>query len=106
MARKIQEILLDDLTGEAADETVTFGLDGVNYEIDLSTENALKLREAISPWAAKGRRVRASRRTRGTNRVVLTNAHHVREWARSNGYKVSERGRISAEIQEAYDAAH
>lgn len=106
MAKKIQEILLDDLTGEAADETVTFGLDGVNYEIDLSTENALKLREAISPWAAKSRRIRTTRRTRGTGRVASNNAGEIREWARANGYKVSERGRISAEIQEAYDAAN
>ncbi|WP_462187377.1 MULTISPECIES: histone-like nucleoid-structuring protein Lsr2 [unclassified Frankia] len=110
MAQKTIVSLIDDLSGEEADETVRFGLDGAQYEIDLSEKNATKLRESLAPFvtaarrsggrAAGGRRgVRAaSRRTGGTT--------DIREWARSNGYTVSDRGRIASNIVEAYDKAH
>ena len=107
MAQKVQVILVDDLDGGTADETVTFTLDGVSYEIDLSHANAAKLRASLASWVGHARRVggRASRgRRSGSGRSGSAAA--VREWARSQGHTVSERGRISAEIKAAFDAAH
>ncbi|HTY71700.1 MAG TPA: Lsr2 family protein [Actinomycetes bacterium] len=109
MAQKIQVVLEDDLDGGPADETVVFGLDGTTYEIDLNKKNASKLRDALAPWVGAGRRTGAgrggARRARG-RASRGSQAGDVRTWARENGYQVSERGRISAEIQAAYAAAH
>lgn len=109
MAQKVTVLLVDDLDGGAADETVSFSLDGVSYEIDLSTKNAATFRESLAQYVGTARRVggRASgrgagrRRTGGDNRTA-----QIREWARANGHKVSERGRIPASIVEAYEKAH
>ena len=114
MAQKTIVSLIDDLSGEEADETVRFGLDGAQYEIDLSEKNATKLRESLAQFVAAarrsggrasgGRRVVAratSRRGGGTDRTA-----DIREWARSNGYTVSDRGRIASNIVEAYEKAH
>ncbi|MBD8079113.1 Lsr2 dimerization domain-containing protein [Cellulosimicrobium arenosum] len=109
MAQKVQVLLVDDVDGGAADETVTFALDGISYEVDLSTKNAQALRDAFAPWVGSGRKVssrgsaRPARRGRsgGSGRAT-----EVREWARANGHTVNDRGRISQEIQAAYDAAH
>ncbi len=109
MAQKVQVILVDDLDGGQADETVQFGLDGASYELDLSTQNAQKLRDAFAPYVGQARRVgargagrkRSSRSSRGD-----TDASAMREWARANGYEVSDRGRVSATVTEAYKAAH
>jgi hypothetical protein len=109
MAQKVQVVLEDDLDGGTADETVVFGLDGTSYEIDLTKKNAAKLRDALAPWVAAGRRTGGSRggARRGRGRTARgSQAGDVRAWARANGYQVSERGRISAEIQAAYSAAH
>ena len=109
MAQKVQVVLEDDLDGGTADETVVFGLDGTSYEIDLTKKNAAKLRDALAPWVAAGRRTGGSRGggRRGRGRAARgSQAGDVRAWARANGYQVSERGRISAEIQAAYSAAH
>ncbi|PJJ70229.1 Lsr2 protein [Sediminihabitans luteus] len=112
MAQKIQVILTDDLDGSSADETVSFSLDGVAYEIDLSTEHAQKLRDSFAEWIGNARKqgrstpARASRGTRRASSSASSNATEVREWARANGYKVNERGRIAVEVQQAYDAAH
>lgn len=109
MAQKVQVVLEDDLDGGTADETVVFGLDGTSYEIDLTKKNAAKLRDALAPWVAAGRRTGGSRggARRGRGRAARgSQAGDVRAWARANGYQVSERGRISAEIQAAYSAAH
>ena len=108
MAQRVEIKLEDDLDGSDADETVTFGLDGVSYEIDLSNANATQLREALAPYVgharrAAGRRQAARTTARGGAKRDLSD---VREWARKNGHKVSERGRISAEVQAAYDKAH
>lgn len=105
MAQKVQVVLVDDIDGGDAAETVSFSLDGVGYEIDLSAANAASLREAFGPWAAAGRRV-SGRRSAGRGRGRgNSDASKIREWAKANGYKVSERGRVSAEIREAYAAA-
>lgn len=109
MAQKVQVILVDDLDGGPASETVTFGLDGVAYEIDLNEEHVAELREALAPWVGQARKVTrggARPARRGRSSSGSSNANVIREWARENGYKVNERGRISAEIKEAYDAAH
>ncbi|WP_149360451.1 histone-like nucleoid-structuring protein Lsr2 [Lolliginicoccus suaedae] len=115
MAQKVTVTLIDDLDQEApADETVEFGLDGVTYEIDLSSDNAAKLREQMEKWVAHSRRV-AGRKTRraagagaskGRASLDREQSAAIREWARKNGYKVSARGRISAEVTEAYNKAN
>ncbi|WP_263118158.1 Lsr2 family protein [Cellulomonas sp. RIT-PI-Y] len=111
MAQKVQVLLVDDIDGGTAEETVTFGLDGVSYEIDLSEAHAKELRDAFGSWVGHARKV-SSRGTRaastgGSARPRRSSdAGDVRAWAKENGYDVSERGRISAEIREAYAAAH
>jgi hypothetical protein len=105
MAQRVQVILEDDFDGGAADETVTFGLDGAEYEIDLSAKNAGKLRDALSPWVSHARKT-GGRRKRGTRSSASSSTSEMRAWAQENGYEVSSRGRVSAEIREAYERAH
>lgn len=112
MARKVTVTLIDDFDGQgAADETVEFGLDGVAYEIDLSTENAAKLRGELARWAESARRVSGRRRggrAAGPSRrgsMDREQSAAIREWARRNGHNVSTRGRIPAEVVEAFNAA-
>lgn len=109
MAQKVQVILLDDLDGGEADETINFGLDGSSYEIDLSQKNAAKLRDVLAPYVATARKAgtkRARGRARsGTGRSSATDTAAVREWARAQGLKVSDRGRIPADILEKYEAS-
>lgn len=109
MAQNVKIILEDDLDGGPADETVRFGLDGGLFEIDLSSENARRLREAVRPFAAKARRVQGSQRGVGRpagsrNTQVKRNPEvaKIRKWAQENGYNVSSRGRIHQEIRDAY----
>lgn len=106
MAQKVKIILVDDLDGGSADETIRFGLDGAAYEIDLSTENAGRLREALKPFVAVARRSQAARpgRTRAASSGQDTAA--IRQWARDKGYTVNSRGRIQAEIIEAFNKAN
>lgn len=112
MAQRVEVILVDDLDGGPASETVTFALDGVSYEIDLSEENAKALRDDVAKWTGHARRAgssggrRAGRRSSGGGAGRRTDLASVREWARANGHQVSDRGRISADIQAAYDKAH
>ena len=110
MAQKVQVVLIDDLDGGDATETVTFGLDGATYEIDLSEQNARQLRDALAPWVGNARRVSGGRSARPTARrgggSPSSDTTAIRSWAKENGFKVSERGRISTEVQEAYAAAH
>ncbi|WP_270411176.1 histone-like nucleoid-structuring protein Lsr2 [Microbacterium maritypicum] len=108
MARKIITSLVDDIDGSDAAETVTFALDGKAFEIDLSTANAAKLREVLAPWVDSARRVAgAAARTRTAPvRGGRADLNAVREWARGQGLKVSDRGRVSATVLEAYTKAH
>lgn len=115
MAQKIQVLLVDDLDGGTATETVAFGLDGSGYEIDLSSENADKLREALAPFVGHARRASRvatvkpgtpGRPARSGARIDREQTQAIREWARKNGHKVSERGRIPASIFEAYNSSH
>lgn len=106
MAQKVQVLLVDDIDGGAADETVTFGLDGVTYEIDLTAANAAKLRDAISVWVGSARKVGRTGRAARRRSSGSSDAQAIRDWAKANGYEVSGRGRISAQVRAAYEAAH
>ncbi len=111
MAQKVQVLLVDDIDGGTADETVSFALDGVSYEIDLTTEHATELRDALATWVGHARKIGGRTAGRGASAGAArprraSDAGAVRAWAKENGFEVSERGRISAEIREAYDAAH
>lgn len=107
MAQRVQVQLLDDITGEEAAETVTFGLDGVAYEIDLTAENASRLREELSIYLVKGRTVRGRFRSQQRTTISSRNeTRRIREWAEKNGYSPSSRGRVSKGIIEAYQAAN
>lgn len=115
MAKKVTVTLIDDVDGEApADETVEFGIDGASYEIDLSAANAAKLRAQLDDWVGSARKISGRRRAKpasiasGTKARVSVDREQsaaIREWARRNGHKVSARGRISAEITDAYNKA-
>lgn len=107
MAKHVQIILTDDLDGSPAAETVTFGLDGETYEIDLSEHNAWRLRDMLAPFVGPARKVqRRGGRRRPANSGSTSNAGAIRAWARENGMEVSERGRIPADIRAAYEAAN
>jgi hypothetical protein len=112
MAQKVTVSLVDDLDGGTAEETVGFGLDGKSYEIDLSSANASKLRDALAEFVAAARRPgsgRAGRRSGGAGSSGGSRAagdreqsRAIREWAREQGMDVSERGRIPADVLQAY----
>ncbi|WP_146905266.1 histone-like nucleoid-structuring protein Lsr2 [Cellulomonas aerilata] len=120
MAQKVQVLLVDDIDGGTAEETVTFALDGVSYEIDLTAEHAAELRESFSRWVGHARKTGSGSRGGGRQQrsggtgggggsrrsASGGDATAIREWARENGHEVSERGRISAEVRKAYEAAH
>ncbi|MFB0628812.1 Lsr2 family protein [Streptomyces sp. AB3(2024)] len=111
MAQKVQVLLVDDLDGGEADETVTFALDGKTYEIDLTTANAEKLRGLLDPYTKGGRRtggrVSAGRAKGGRAAASAGNPDtaEIRAWAKVNGYNVNDRGRVPADIREAYEKA-
>src|SRR3954469_1910295 len=112
MAKQVITLLTDDLDGGEAEGTVEFGLDAVNYTIDLSEKNAGKLRKALDPYLAAASKVgrtgtngRIASRTAATpSRSNRDQNQAIREWATKNGYEVSERGRIPASVVEAFHA--
>jgi hypothetical protein len=108
MAQKVNIVLVDDLDGSEATQTVSFGLDGTTYEIDLGDKNAAALREALAGYIGHARKVgSAGRRGRRTTVTSLgPSSKEIRDWARSNGYDVSDRGRVSSEVRDAFEAAH
>lgn len=110
MAQRVQIILEDDYDGGVAEETVKFSLGADEYEIDLSTDNAAKLSDALAPWVAHARRTggRGKRKASLSSSKVAgsSNTSEIRTWAQDNGHNVSSRGRVSAEIRAAYDRAH
>ncbi len=107
MAQKVNIVLVDDIDGSEASETISFGLDGTTYEIDLGAKNAAALRDAFAPYVGHGRKVSggAKRSRRSSVSSLGPSTKEIRDWARSNGYELSERGRVSAEIRQAFDAA-
>ena len=110
MATQTTVTVTDDLDGSANAKAVTFSLNGESWTIDLSAKNRTALEKALKPYIAKatklGRRRPPSSARRTARRAARTDVAAVRDWANSNGYQVSERGRISAAVQQAYDAAH
>ncbi|GAA2336791.1 Lsr2 family protein [Saccharopolyspora halophila] len=118
MAQKVTVTLVDDLDGGQADETVEFGLDGVSYQIDLSADNAGELREAMANYVSSARRAGgrkkpgprpgsgSGRSSSGSTSADREQNQAIREWARKRGLKVSDRGRIPADIVEQYHQAN
>ena len=110
MAQRVQVQLVDDLNGEEAQDTVRFGVDGVEYEIDLTTENAEQLRSALSEYVAKARKARGGRKNQSGQqssnpRSRREDTQQIRQWAQENGYNPSSRGRITQSIIDAYNEA-
>jgi hypothetical protein len=113
MAQRFQVLLVCDVHGDETPgtETVHFAVDGTAYEIDTCDSHAAKLRAAFAPFVAAGRRAgrssggAAGRRRRGSRSATGADPAAVRAWARSNNVKVSERGRISADVLERYTAS-
>lgn len=111
MAKRVQVIHTDDIDGSEAAESISFALDGITYSIDLSEANAKKLRDAFAPFIAAGERERSGSATRrsgsgGRRKSSGTAATDIRAWAAAQGMQVSTRGRVSAEVREAYERAH
>lgn len=117
VAKRTIQMLIDDISGGDADETVRFAVDGTNYEIDLSAENATKFREALAPFVSHGTRLGRGSvvpRQGGAPRSMQPAGQNkemnaaIRLWAQSSpwckekGYEVSDRGRIRAEVADAY----
>ena len=108
MAQRIQTIFVDDLDGSEAAGTVRFGVDGADYEIDLSAAHAKALGEALEKYVAAGRKVSSPARRPGRTRrasVSGPDSAAVRAWAKSHGIKVSDRGRIPTEVIAKFNAA-
>ncbi|RIJ70117.1 Lsr2 family protein [Nakamurella silvestris] len=120
MATQTTVTLVDDIDGSAASETVAFSFDGHHYEIDLSDKNAKRFRDSLANYVGAARpaeeparrrgpgRPRGSRTTRsgGRGAVDREQTTAIRDWARKNGFAVSDRGRLSAGVLEAFEAAH
>lgn len=110
MAQKIVTVYTDDLTGKESEEvqTHTFSLDGVNYEIDLVSDNYDKLFEALAPFISSGRKVGRTKAAGGPRRQTPDgpSSEQLRVWARENNYPINDRGRVPASIREAYAKAH
>jgi Lsr2 len=113
MAKRTIHMLVDDIDGGEADETVRFTIDGVRYEIDLSTKNATKMRDALARYVQAGSKVgragaATARASVGRGRVPATvdrdQNRAIREWAQGKGITVSDRGRIKQDIVDRYHA--
>lgn len=112
MAQKFHIEYVDDIDGTPlgdSGETIEFSIGGKDYTIDLGEENAAAFHAALEPYVTNGSRVTGGRKRSGrrstSTRTGATDTKKVREWARENGHEVSDRGRIPAEIMEAYVAA-
>ncbi|QRP43279.1 Lsr2 family protein [Amycolatopsis sp. FDAARGOS 1241] len=108
MAHKVLVQMVDDIDGGVAHQTVPFGLDGVQYEIDLSDENAESLREEFARYIAASRRTGGRKARRGTASTTPTPAdrersREIRAWAAENGWSISERGRIPTDVITAFE---
>ncbi|MEJ2865359.1 histone-like nucleoid-structuring protein Lsr2 [Actinomycetospora flava] len=120
MAQRTVVSLVDDLDGTEANETVEYALDGVTYEIDLNDKNAEQLRDVFAPYVAAARRTGGRRSTgggrsrssssRSSSKGVVGRSREalkaIRDWAQTEGWAVSDRGRLPNNVVEAYDAAH
>ena len=114
MAQQTTVRFIDDLDGSDASGTFDFSLDGRQYQVDLSDDNAAKLRDALAPFIDVARKTGGRRRGRAQRQTSMTatpatsnreDTAAIRAWARAHGHKVSDRGRISKSVMEAYKAA-
>ncbi len=105
----MQTLFIDDLDGSAADGTGRFALDGTEYEIDLNAEHAQQLRDALAAYMRAAPRTAAGPRqpARGGRRGPAgeVNTTEVRDWAKTQGIEVKDRGRIPAELVVKFKAA-
>ncbi len=110
MGKQVTVQIVDDLDGVVLDEyeTVKWSLDGKQYEFDTSAKNAEKFRTILAKYRDVSRRSTTATRTRGSSNVGRSKeqSQAIRDWANDNGFEVSERGRIRAEVIDAFDAAH
>lgn len=114
MAQRVEVTLICDLTGEKAEETIHFGLDGTAYKVDLTKHHADALREILGEYVDVAERVPAATSTRkaaapragAPARPDRAQLQAIRDWARSNGFSVNDRGRIANEVTAAFEAAH
>lgn len=112
MAQQFQVQYIDDLDGSdlgSVANTISFAFEGREYSIDLSDQNAAQFREVMAPYVENGHRVtgtRAKPARKSSGRSSTGDTKAIREWARNNGYEVSDRGRIPADIMDAYAAAN
>jgi hypothetical protein len=99
MAQKVHTLYVDDLDGSDAEGTVRFGLDGTHYEIDLNAAHATELRGALAPYVEAGRKVRGrAGRNRGKAGAKGINSNEIRDWAKTNGLEIKNRGRVPADV--------
>ena len=105
MAQRVTVVMTDDIDGTEAAETIAFRVDGTAYEIDLSTNNAAKMRQAFGRYIEHARKATGGRRT-GRPRRDRHVSSAVREWAKQQGIQVNERGRIPASVVSQYEEAH
>ena len=105
MAQRTQILYVDDIDGSAAEGTVRFGFGGTDYEIDLSKKHADQLAKALGPYVDAARKVSSPRPVRGS-RPARHDQSEVRAWARAQGLKVSDRGRIPPDMLARYESAH
>jgi hypothetical protein len=109
MAQKIQTLFIDDIDGGEAERTVRFGLDGTEYETDLSTKHNDELRAALGTYLSHARKVGGTARRvvgRGGRKPSSVDTVAVRAWARENGYDIKDRGRVPADLVAKYQAAN
>lgn len=105
MAQKIQTVFVDDIDGSEAEGTTRFGLDGADYEIDLSVAHSQELHKALAPYIARARKTGARRAARGRRNGSAIDTHKIRAWAKEQGIEIKERGRVPANIVEKYRQA-
>ncbi|WP_433464009.1 histone-like nucleoid-structuring protein Lsr2 [Spirillospora sp. CA-128828] len=109
MAQQVRVTMTDDLDGSEASETVSFAVDGREYEIDLNEKNASELRSSLHAYMESGRRLKGTRRGKASSHKGASSRERsaeIREWAKNHGIKVSDRGRIPVNVIEQYEAAH
>ena len=111
MAQHFQVRYTDDIDGTDLGEsanTLSFAFEGKEYSIDLSDDNAEAFRQTVAPYIEAGQRVTGKSKTprKATTKTASEDTKAIREWARENGYDVSDRGRIPADVMNAYAAAN
>ncbi|AWK76226.1 hypothetical protein CBI38_32585 (plasmid) [Rhodococcus oxybenzonivorans] len=104
---------LDDIDGtpikDGKGETIAFSVNGVDYEIDLKVKNAREFHGTFNYYIEHAARMGGRKRRStpaGASSDGRKRANDIREWATAQGYEVSSRGSIPAQLEDAYNAAH